>query len=198
MSLGDPGVSRHPIRPVIRVAIWLLRWPLIFGPSMMVLVAGDRPHYGPPLQKEFYRPIFVMRWAVLALLPFILIRRRIAFLIYCVAFCVVGGWMLYDLVVPFRYVSPHFHGVIEDSGGSYTIRGSTSMGYDYWITRFVPSSSESWLMLAFVVWPFFLGLVYHFLYVRGQRSAEPCAPPNGGPAARLGNSTPHDGPPSVS
>ena len=112
-----------------------------------------------------------MLWAILALLPFFLIRRRVPFVIYCVAFCVIGGWMLYDLFVPFRYVSPDYHGEISDPGGSYTIRGSTSMGYDYWITRFVPSSFESWLMLAFYVWPFILGSVYHFLYARGHRNA---------------------------
>jgi hypothetical protein len=166
-----PVVLGGPIHPVVRIAIWLLRWPLIFGPIMMGLAGGDRPHYAAPLQKQFYRPIFAMLWAVLALLPFILIRRRIAFLIYCAAFCVVGGWMLYDLVVPFRYVSPDFHGEIEYPGGSYTIRGSPSMGYDYWITRFVPYSFESWWGLAFLVWPFLLGSVYHFLYARGPRNA---------------------------
>jgi hypothetical protein len=163
-------VSKHPIRRVIRVAIWLLRWPLYFGPILMGLGGGVRLHYAAPLQKLFYRPIFMMLWAVLALLPFILIRRRIPYLIYCAAFCIVGGWLLYDLVVPFKYVAPDFHGEIEDSGGSYTQRG-IGAHYDYWITRFVPSSFESWLDLAFLVWPVLLGSVYHFLYVRGHRNA---------------------------
>jgi hypothetical protein len=105
------------------------------GPILIGLGGGVHPQYAAPLQKQFYRPIFAMLWAVLALLPFILIRRRIPFLIYCAAFCLVGGWMLYDHVVPFRYVAPDFHGEIEDPGGSYTIRGSPSQGYDYWITR---------------------------------------------------------------
>jgi hypothetical protein len=112
-----------------------------------------------------------MLWAVVALLPFILIGRRKPYLVYCIAYCAIGGWMLYDLVVPFRYVSPDFHGAIDDLGGSYTIRGSASTGYDYWITRFVPSSFESWLDLTFLVWPFLLGSIYHFLFVRGRRSA---------------------------
>lgn len=137
----------------------------------MRLAGGDFPHYAAPLQKQFYHPIFVVLWAMLALLPFILIRRRAPFLIYCAAFCIVGGWLLYDLVVPFRYVAPDFNGAIEDAGGAYTIRGSPDQGYDYWITRFVPSSVESWLELAFLIWPFLLGLVYHFLYVRGRRNA---------------------------
>jgi hypothetical protein len=171
--LGVLAVSKHPIHPFARIAIWLLRWPLYLGPILLGLAGGDRPEYAAPLQKQFYRPIFAILWAVLALLPFILIRRRIPFLIYCVAFCVVGGWMVYDLVVPFRYVSPEFHGVIEDPGASYATRGSKSMGYDYWITRFVPSSFVSWLMLAFYIWPFVLGSGYHFLYARGRQNAQP-------------------------
>jgi hypothetical protein len=95
---------------------------------MMGLAGGDRPHYAAPLQKQFYRPIFVLLWAILALLPFILIRRRLPFLIYCVAFGIVGGWMLYDLIVPFRYVAPDFHGEIEDPGGSYRRSGESRIG----------------------------------------------------------------------
>jgi hypothetical protein len=169
-SLGVLAVSNHPFHPIVRVAIWLLRWPLYLGPILIGLGGGIHPHYTPPLQKVFYRPIFVLLWSILALLPFILIRRRVPYLVYSVAFCVIGGWMLYDLILPFRYVSPEFHGEIEDPGGRYTIRGSTSMGYDYWITRFIPSSFDSWLMLAFYVWPFILGSVYHFLYARGHRN----------------------------
>jgi hypothetical protein len=167
-ALGVLAMSKHPIHPVVRVAIWLLRWPLILSLILMGLGSGDRPHYAAPLQKQFYRPIFVMLWAVLALLPFVLIRRRIPFLIYSAAFCIIGGWLLYDLVVPFRFVAPDFHGVIEDPGGSYTIRGSSQQGYDYWITRF---DSESWSFVVLCVWPFLLGLVYHILYVRGHRNA---------------------------
>ncbi len=114
--------------------------------------------------------MFVLAWSVLVLLPFVLIRRRIPFLVYCAAFFAIGGWLLYDLVVPFRYVAPDFHGTIEDPGGSYTKMG-TPEHYDYWITRFVASSVESWLVVAFLVWPFLLGLVYHFLYVRVHRNA---------------------------
>jgi len=167
---GGLVVSKHPIHPVIRIALWLLRWPLLLGPILMGLAGGDRPHYAAPLQKQFYRPIFMMLWAVLALLPFILIRRRIPYLIYFAAFCIVGGWLLYDLVVPFRYVAPDFLGAIEDPGGSYTIRGAAEH-YDYWITRFDPS--ESWLDVAFIIWPFLLGSVYYFAYARGRRDSYP-------------------------
>ena len=168
-SLSGLGVSKHPIHPVVRVAIWLLRWPLFLSPVLMRLAGGDGAHYAAPLQKQFYLPIFEMLWAVLALLPFILIRRRIPYLIYCAAFCVIGGWLLYDLLVPFQYVAPDFHGEIKDAGGSYMIVG-WDQGYAYWATRFVPSSFESWLMLAFNIWPFLLGSVYHFLFVRGRRN----------------------------
>lgn len=171
LSLGGSGVSKHPIHPVVRVAIWLLRWPLTLYPTLFALVGIDQTHYAAPLQKQFYYPVFAMLWAILSLLPFILIRRRIPYLVYCAAFCVIGGWMVYDLVVPFRYVAPNFLGEISDPGGSYTFSGSTSMGYNYWITRFVPSSFESWLFLTLLVWPFLLGSVYHFLYGRGRRNA---------------------------
>lgn len=126
--------------------------------------------YVAPLQKQFYHPFFAALWGVLALLPFVLIRSRAAFQIYCAAFFVVGGWMLYDSIVPFRYVAPGFIGQIEDSGGSYAMSVTREKCY-YWITRFVPSSFEGWLSVAFLVWPFLLGSVYHYAYVRGLRNA---------------------------
>jgi hypothetical protein len=108
--------------------------------------------------------------ALTGALPFVLIGGRAAFQIYCAAFFIVGGWMLYDSLVPFRYVAPDFFRQIEDSGGSYTMSVTHEKRY-YWITRFVPSSFESWLSVASLVWPFLLGSVYRYAYVRGHRNA---------------------------
>jgi hypothetical protein len=126
--------------------------------------------YVEPLQKQFYHPIFAALWAVLALLPFAVIRGRVAFRIYCTAFFIVGGWLLYDKIVPFRYVAPDFTDQIEDSGGSYAMSVTGEKCY-YWITRFVPSNFESWLSIAFLIWPFLLGSVYYLAYRRGCRNA---------------------------
>lgn len=124
--------------------------------------------YVAPLQKQFYYPLFTALWAVLALLPFILIRRRAAYLMYFAAFSIIGGWLLYDIFIPFRYVAPDFQGEIQDSGGSYA-RSATDEKCFYWITRFVPSSFESWLLPAFFVWPLLLASCYHFAYIRGRQ-----------------------------
>jgi len=169
-SLGVFAVSKHPIHPVLRIALPLLRWPIVLYPALMWIGGISSARYAAPLQKQLYVPIFAALWAVLALLPFVLIRGRIAFRIYCAAFLIVGGWLLYDSIVPFRYVAPDFAGQIEDSGGSYTMSVTREKCY-YWITRFVPSSFESWLSVAFLLWPFLLGSVYHFAYIRGQRNA---------------------------
>ena len=133
----------------------------------MVSTYGGGAAYEAPLQKEFYKPIIGSLWFVLALLPFKLIRGRRSFLIYCFAFCVVGGWLIYDIVVPFRYVAAGFQGEIKDYGSTYS-SGTSGGGYDYLITRFDPSASESWLSLSILVWPFFLGILYHLLYARGR------------------------------
>lgn len=154
-----------------------MRWPLVLYPALMWIGGISSARYAAPLQKQFYGPIFAALWAVLALLPFVLIRGHVAFRVYGAAFFIVGGWLLYDRIVPFQYVAPDFVGQIEDSGGSYSMSVTREKCY-YWITRFVPSSFESWLGVAFLVWPFLLASVYHFAYVRGRRSAEPGARPN--------------------
>lgn len=169
-KLSSISASKHPINPILRVAIPLLRWPFILYPALFALTGIGSARYAAPLQKQFYLPILEGLWAILALLPFIVIRRRTAYFFYCAVFCIVAGWLLYDLFVPFRYVAPDFRGQIEDAGGSYTMSVTDEKCF-YWITRFVPSNIESWISPAFLIWPFLLGSCYHFAYVRGQRNA---------------------------
>lgn len=162
-------VTKHPINPLLRVIIPLLRYPSWVA-ALFALSGVRYALYIPPLQKLFYRPVFLAMWGILALLPFILIRNRRAYLIYCSAFVIVGGWILFDTFTPFRYVAPNYHETVNE-GASYL----TSYSDDhcsYYITRFNPSFIENWLLPVITIWPLLLGTLYHYAYARKIGSAE--------------------------
>ena len=157
------------MHPMLRVAIPLLRLPTWYV-ALYAFNGLPDTRYVPPFQKVFYRPIFLALWGILAILPFILIRRRRAYIFYCGVFAIIAGWILFDEFFPFRYVAPDFTGEARDGGGSYNI-ASSGTHYSYYFTHFVPSSPESWFMPALVVWPLLLGTLYHYAYTRKHRNA---------------------------
>ena len=151
------------------MAIPLLRLPTWYS-ALYAFLGLEYAKYEPPLQKLFYRPVFIFLWGVLAFVPFILIRRRWAYLTFCGAFAIIGGWLFYDEIAPFRYVAPNYSGAVPED----TFRYSTADdGYHttFYISNFAPSSTEVQLELFFIVWPFLLGSLYHFAYVRNTRNA---------------------------
>lgn len=159
------------MHPAVRVVIWALRWPFLL-PAMLYVLASALSYglnitYEEPLRKEFYRPIFGCLWYALALIPFRLIRSNRSFAVYCLSFCAVGGWLIYDHVAPFRYVAPGFVGEIRDDGSS-CVSSITGDHCNYLITRFNPSEGGSWFVIIIIVWPFVLGVIYHFLHRRRQ------------------------------
>src|SRR5436190_11844035 len=117
--------------PVLRflpsfAAVWHFAALYDFGPKMFIA-------YAPPLQKVFYAPIMLFVWAALALVPFILLRKSMAFYIYVTLFVGCLTFMAYDYFVPFRYVSPGFQGEIMESSWGGTKSGNHDR-INYWIS----------------------------------------------------------------
>ena len=120
--------------------------------------------YAAPLQKVFYAPIVHFTWSGLALVPFILLRRSIVFYIYVTLFFCCLGFMAYDYFVPFRYVSPHFQGEIQDSGGGFSSSGNKD-SIAYWISYpTFPPQEDDWPRSLVLVAPLILAFVYRRFY----------------------------------
>lgn len=120
--------------------------------------------YAAPLQKVFYAPIVLFVWGGLALVPFILLRGSIVFYIYTTLFFGCLGFMAYDYLVPFRYVSPHFHEEIQDSGGGFSSSGNKG-NIDYWISYpTFPPNEDDWPSSLVRIAPLTLAFVYRRVY----------------------------------
>lgn len=154
---------------VVRVGIPVLR----FLPSFEALYSFAALHhfgastflaYSAPLQKVFYAPIVGFVWCGLALVPFILLRNSIVFYVYTAIFFGCLGFMAYDYLVPFRYVSLDFHGVILDSGGGFSSSGNKD-SINYWISYpSFPPHNDGWSTALVRVAPLILAFVYRRFY----------------------------------
>ncbi len=120
--------------------------------------------FAPPLQKVFYAPVVLFVWGGLALVPFILLRRATVFYIYVILFFGCLAFMAYDYFVPFSYVSPNFHGDIQDAGGGSSRSGNND-SINYWISRpTFPPHADDWLVALVRVAPLILAFVYRRFY----------------------------------
>ncbi|RYD82222.1 MAG: hypothetical protein EOP84_09735 [Verrucomicrobiaceae bacterium] len=138
-------------------AIWLFVGLCDLGARAFIV-------YAPPLQKVFYAPIVLFIWSGLALVPFILLRNLTVFRIYVTLFLVCLAFMAYDYFVPFRYVSPDFHGRILDSGGGYSSSGNND-SIAYWISYPTLHGVKDWpLNIYGFVTPLILAFVYRRFY----------------------------------
>jgi hypothetical protein len=117
-----------------------------------------------PLQKMFYAPIVLFFWGGLALVPFILLRKAIVFYIYATLFLGCLGFMAYDYFVPFRYVSPQFHGEIQAPGKEVSSSGNKD-SVDYWISYpTFPPHEDDWPLSLVRIGPLILAFVYRRSY----------------------------------
>ena len=116
------------------------------------------------------------------------------------SWCISLGWStraVSDVLVSFFFIV-HFAGVFL----FYHLFGT--VGFAVYNGRLVFSSPVGFVVMLFqcTVWSmiFFglLRLVQRLRLLFRHHGAEPCAPPNGGPAERSGNSGVSGGPPSVS
>jgi hypothetical protein len=139
----------------IRVLIPIFRL-LPFYAGSFAINMWEHVRYEPPLQKEFYAHLVMGLWGVLALTPFILLRLRFAFAIYCFLYISCLGFMLYDRFVPFRYMSPDYHGPAYDSN---TIAHSGD-NVTYLVSNPPALDAENILMAVIYATPLLLACVY--------------------------------------
>jgi len=138
-------------------AVWAFAALYDLGPKTLIV-------YAPPLQKVFYAPIVGFVWAALALVPFVLLRRSIVFYIYATLLFGCLTFMTCDYLVPFRYVSPDYHGEILDSGGGYSKSGNDD-NIDYWISYpTFPPNEDVWPVWLVSIAPLILAFVYRRFY----------------------------------
>ena len=139
----------------IRVLIPVFRI-LPFYAGAFAVSMWEYVRYEPPLQKEFYARLAMGLWGVLALTPFILIRHRLAFLLYCFLYVSCLAFMLYDRFVPFRYVSPDYRGPVYYSD---TIAHSGDK-VTYWVSNPPSLDGENILMVVIYATPLLLACIY--------------------------------------
>ncbi len=147
---------------LIRVLIPLLRLLPFYG-GLYAVMMWEYVADEPPLQKQFYARLVMVLWGVLALTPFIILRLRPIFHLYCILFFCCIAFLLYDTFVPFRYVAPGYQGPIRDNGVS---ESSASSGdhVGFWVSYPPSVDAEDLFKAAVYVAPLVLAYVYrrHF------------------------------------
>ena len=162
---------------VVRILVPILRWPSTFWLILLGLHGAGESSLKAPLQKEFFVPLFFTAWAILALVPFVLIRRSLAYRAYAAAFLLVLGFLCCDLLVPFRYLSPdylspNYDGPRWGEGVKLgRIGGGKGHPNDYWVTGAGLTEPGKLLFVVLLAWPLVLGTVYHRAYQRERRQA---------------------------
>jgi hypothetical protein len=152
--------------PILRLLSWYQAFWII--PFTEVLWAA-------PLQKQLVVPLAKLAWALLALVPFILLRFRRVFAVYAVGSSAVLMVLAWDYFVPFRYVAPGFSGTIPGDNFYSYISGSVAV----WVSR--PSFNVDDIPLFLVlISPLFLACVYRAFYPHWTKKAEQISGSNGG------------------
>ena len=161
---------------LVRVVVWLLRWPLTWWPILTGLYSAGMAQNKAPLQKEFFLPLAHTAWAVLALVPFALLRFPRAYRAYLAAFLPVLGFLCYDLFVPFRYLSPEYlgPGYNGPDWGAGLVLGRIGGAKDqpnlYWVTGVMPPEPANLVFAALLAWSLLLGTAYYCEYQRARRT----------------------------
>ncbi|YCM43462.1 hypothetical protein V2O64_19320 [Verrucomicrobiaceae bacterium 227] len=142
--------------PVFRLFTWY---------RALWIFAVERALIAPPLQKLAVIPMANLAWAILAVTPFVVLRHKRVFVAYAISFSAVLGIMAWDWLIPFRYVSQHFHGEIIDSGGGFSTSGNRD-DIAYWISYPTNPSGEDVLLVMVIVAPLALGCIYRMFFQR--------------------------------
>jgi hypothetical protein len=140
--------------PILRLLSWL-RALFIFSMGGVLWAA--------PIQKLFVVPLAHAVWALLALMPFILLRFRWVFVTYVTIFIAALAVLAYDYFIPFRYISSAYTGEILNPSGAYSRRFSGD-DVDYWISNFTVPNGDDLMMTLVIVAPLLLAIVYRNVY----------------------------------